>query len=610
MKRASWVVAFAVTILGVPTHAKNPAAEFDVREFTCPIGGKSFRQDVGYPGFPLITLPDGSWLGDTEIGAQIPVCPDNGLVMIPELKASEDSGSNSLSYTDYTAEERAQLPGLIANTDYIALKADGPYAQAWWLATKLNRPAEDRFFMLQRSTWATRDPAKRKKLVARFASEGPAIIAAFDGDRAKRHISSLYIVNAFRELGEFDAALMLLDRLDAEAIAGPVPSQSGGELWSPDDAASMRLAIAQKDDGRFAAELLPKRVFQDICEGRMAAFYGPTTSATRAACDIRSEREMLEAADEQRAIALRGDDKALAARCAAQPATGQDRAVELACEYRQRDLDDQAGERMITDGPSLAAACNSTAPTARNGPLRSACTTFDVATGMALGTQLADDAGAFALFCPGERTAEVPDRSEIATSACEVAVRLLDERQEAALVADPSRLDTLCADKDDQGYVRSRRDIDYGTLLGACSTLQSNRQAAKVEQLATVPTEFDVHCGRFSRTNVAGNDVADLSNEQEQCRDAWRLRENRRVRAEAEARGLACFHDVIYSPTRPRCVSKSAYAAEMAKGSSPLQSKWDENSSLMQAARAQATHIIVEAKAQRTYPKRHKGDLR
>ena len=64
--------------------AKPSGEKFDVRHFTCPLGGKAFDQDVGYFAFPLVTLPDGSWLGDNMIDAQIPVCPDNGLVLLPD----------------------------------------------------------------------------------------------------------------------------------------------------------------------------------------------------------------------------------------------------------------------------------------------------------------------------------------------------------------------------------------------------------------------------------------------------------------------------------------------------------------------------------------------
>ena len=68
-----------------PLAAQDDTQPTDLREFTCPVGGARFTHNVGYSAFPLITLPDGSWLGDTQIGVQIPVCPDNGLVLLPDV---------------------------------------------------------------------------------------------------------------------------------------------------------------------------------------------------------------------------------------------------------------------------------------------------------------------------------------------------------------------------------------------------------------------------------------------------------------------------------------------------------------------------------------------
>ncbi|MFM2409562.1 MAG: hypothetical protein RL481_390, partial [Pseudomonadota bacterium] len=246
--------------------SKPSAHSFDVRSFTCPIGGKVFEQEVGYSAFPLITLPDGSWLGDTEIGVQIPVCPDNGLVLIPDLLKSAEEDDDRMAYAEYSPSERERLPALIADPAYIALKEDGRYAQAWWLATQLGRPAEDRFFMLQRSTWATRDPAKRKRLVKRLAEEGPAIVASLRGQGSIKSFYLIYVVNALREIGRFDDALTMLDQLEAKG--DPIPGQPDPDsIYGAGDAVGpMRMAIEQKDDGRFPAELLHAKMVNDICD--------------------------------------------------------------------------------------------------------------------------------------------------------------------------------------------------------------------------------------------------------------------------------------------------------------------------------------------------------
>ena len=74
---------------------------FDKREFTCPVGGAKFSQDVGYSTYPLVTFPDGSYPGDEATDAEIPVCPGNGLVLIPAFEKMGEPGNERISYADY-----------------------------------------------------------------------------------------------------------------------------------------------------------------------------------------------------------------------------------------------------------------------------------------------------------------------------------------------------------------------------------------------------------------------------------------------------------------------------------------------------------------------------
>lgn len=204
----------AVLTMSAPARAEAPA-KFDVRHFICPLGGKPFDQDVGYSSFPLITLPDGSWLGDLLIDAQIPVCPDNGLVILPDYEALRQGHANRMPYHAYTPAERARLSALIADPAYVALKGDGRHAQAYWLATQLGSPAFDRFELLQRATWAARPATLRLRLVERLAADGPGLIDAAGVSESEKRFHRLYIVNALRELGRFDDALALLEKVSA-----------------------------------------------------------------------------------------------------------------------------------------------------------------------------------------------------------------------------------------------------------------------------------------------------------------------------------------------------------------------------------------------------------
>lgn len=270
------------------------AQPFDKREFTCPIGGAKFTQDVGYSAFPLVTLPDGSWMGDDQIGVQVPVCPDNGLVLLPDLAASAKM-SGQLAYAGYSVAERERLPALIADAEYRALAADGRYAQAAWLAEKLGQPGDVRFFTLQRATWATRDAALRRKLVERFVAQAPAAIDAASNPDTTKRFWRMYVVNGLRELGRFGEASALLDTIEASDPPVPGPEDPDSIFGPEAIAPAMRRAIAQKDDGRYPAELLHRKVLADVCDEKMPLLFGPTGPATKAACKIRREREAREA---------------------------------------------------------------------------------------------------------------------------------------------------------------------------------------------------------------------------------------------------------------------------------------------------------------------------
>ncbi|MEE1878018.1 hypothetical protein [Altererythrobacter litoralis] len=578
-----------------PAAAQEDGTSLDVREFTCPLGGASFNQDVGYYAFPLLTMPDGSWLGDYETGVQIPVCPNNGLVLLPDLTPAEDEdadGNQPMRYLAYSAPELAALPALIADPEYHALKSDGGYAQAWWIADKLGHSPLSRFMLLQRSTWATRDPALRKKLVARFADHAPALVAQFPQEDMRKHYSQLLIVNALRELGRFDEALVYLDAIDFEAAAyEPI----GSILLYGE---KLRLAIAQRDDGRFAAETLPGRMVGEICGGGMAVVYGPTSPATKASCKIRRDREEQEERDRKAAYELRDDIPALTRKCADVPPPQRGGALILACDLLQDDLERIAANELTKDGRALAAKCDASDEESRDEAMRQACFNYASAIKRALGEQLPDDPEAFALFCGEEATGGGADEDFWLPSACVRAEISLEHRKVERLLADPATLAGLCAREEEV----SKNDVRLDAILSrTCLSYELDQERAAIANLASDVAAFDCACGKFRKTNSAGNEVYGLSEAQTECRNAWRLRENDKARAAAEAKGLKCFNDASYSPDRPRCVSPEKYALEMAPavddGPDPFDlSYFNEGSSLMEVAHLRAAAIIAEAK--------------
>lgn len=269
---AAALVTLAVATT-IPANAKEEEpdipAELDVRGFVCPVGGEAFKQEVGYFSLPLYILPDGSWLGDFQINTQIPVCPENGLVLLPDL--GPESADGQLTYESYSDAERLQLPALIADPEYRALGADGAYSQAAWLAEQLHRSPALQLFLLQRATWGTISPEARRRTLERFAKAAPTQIELLrntgsDGSR-RAALWQTYLANAFRELGQMDEANELIDLIEAELpeleLVVDQSSLFGGRRF----AEPLRAAVAARDTDRFPVNLLPEPLQRDVCNG-------------------------------------------------------------------------------------------------------------------------------------------------------------------------------------------------------------------------------------------------------------------------------------------------------------------------------------------------------
>jgi hypothetical protein len=604
-RRAATVLALLVAAALSTRAAAAPAsASIDRRHFVCPVGGASFDQDVGYSAFPLVTLPDGSWLGDSLIDVQIPSCPDNGLVILPDYDAIARAGDDAMAYHGYTPDEIARLPALIADPAYVSLKAEGRHAQAYWLATRLGRPARDRFTLLQRATWTAIDPALRRRLVERLAADGPALIDAADLPAPKKRFMRHYLINALRELGRFGEALALLEAVEAGDPAAMGPEGSEDRFAAADFATRMRLAIAEKDDGRFPAELLDGRMLSEICDATLYPPYNQRTPAAEAACATRRAREARAWGETDAAITeslkLSEDPDALAARCAATNRKGGTGEA-MACQSLQDRKDEKAAAALVRDSPALAAACEARPDDGRKGPLFYACNSFEQALESALGEALAADDVAWAILCPGGSEAYLEDRDSHVSAGCDIAGRTRKDREAEALLADPGKLDAGCAN--------TPRDDMAILLFSACLERDSRKRTARIEHLAGDETAFSQACGRFGQAILKSPGSG--GEEEEICRNAYNLRENSKARAEAEAKGLACWEDVIYSPDRPRCVPRAEYEAERARNLAENQfdDRFEEGSSLTSAARVRAAAIVAKARTDRTYPKRRPGDL-
>jgi len=597
------ILLLLIAAAPIAPSAARDAEPIDRRDFTCPLGGQRFTQEVGYSAFALITLPDGSWLGDPLMDVQIPRCPENGLVILPDFAAMQANASDRMIYGVYDAAERARLPALVADPAYRALAPDNRYAQAYWLATQLGRPASLRFHLLQRSSWATTDPALRQRRVAAFAADAPALVEAMDDPPAAKRANLLYVVNALRELGRFDAALALLDRIEAD---GPVPGvASPDEMFAPESAGpAMRAVIVAGDDDRYPVELLDRRMANDKCSGAVQyPPYDQRTTKTEAACARRKASADAEEAAFGEAMRI-GEDPAERDRlCAATPEDRRSAGLAQACDFAKSDRDEAEGRALAMQGQGTAARCEATPENERDGPLRFACVSYDILVESRLGRMLAADEDAYAILCGGDGEHDYPDRDARVGLACQSASRDRTDRAVEKLLEDGAALDARCASVGDD-------ETDVALYI-ACSNREKARQGARIEKLATDDAAYRRECARFG--DKARDLLAGDASETEIVCDHARYRRNH---PQDTGKGWTVYAplDTIdveeADPATNAAVAAAGEAAEAARAALvEMNPALRDGSGLDVAAHAAATSIIATAKAEKTYPRRPEGQL-
>ncbi len=600
LRVAALLLFFATT---APLAAQDGEAAADRRSFTCPLGGERFTQEVGYPSFPLITLPDGSWLGDPAMDVQIPVCPGNGLVILPDYAAMGEQ--DAMAYGAYDAAELARLPALIADPAYRALAADNRHAQAWWLATQLGRPASLRFHLLQRSTWATVDPDLRRRRVAAFAADAPALIAAMDEPAAAKQAALFHVVNALRELGRFDEALAWLDTIEAD---GPVAG-----LTVPDDlldAAArgepMRAVIAARDDDRYPVELLDRRLANDKCSGALQyPPYDQRTPKTEAACARRQATQAAAEATEAETLALLDDPARLDPLCTATPDGKRRAALAGACDARQSERDRIAGAALAMKGAALAPQCEATPEDRRKGALFHACLSYDIAVESALGAMLAADDAAYQILCDGDGGREIMERDRHVSAACYTAHDARQDAAVAALEADPHALAARCTG--------TPEDTRGAALEIACNRRDHDAMTARIALLARDDGEYRRQCARFG--GKPRDLFADDAGDDEIACDQARYRRAGPDEAPPDgevidvADGEAVTAGALEAARAAAAVAGLEQPGQAAIAEMDSMAYFDEGSELRVAATAAAATIVARAKSEGTYPRRQPGDL-
>jgi hypothetical protein len=174
---------------------------------------------------------------------------------------------------------------LIVHPDYIALKADGAYAQAAWLARQLDRPATMQLELLRRAAWGTTNPETRRRTLSTFVDFLPDLVEQFPKGTAEEEMTYIQWqqANALRELGRFEEASAVL-----EMIAAKEPEMY---IFDPDSmfptgslVIELQTAIAHKEMDRFPVNLLPERLRREVCSGQPLMPDMNISARTLAAC--------------------------------------------------------------------------------------------------------------------------------------------------------------------------------------------------------------------------------------------------------------------------------------------------------------------------------------
>lgn len=269
------VLAAALAALAFPGAGALAAPPVPARTMTCPIGGAGFQFQPVAPPVVAGERPDGRPVGGIKFPLALPECPDNGLVL----------------YKEYDAGEVAKLEPLVASEAYRALRKDGTqYYRAYWLMREMGLPPERYLWALLQASWEADGRPDLRKLYLEELVEATAKVPSRPGDLTWIGMEGRAI-NALRELGRFEEALVRLDAVPLAGLDAPAPT---GAAATPQALASarsrrgwrtfftaIRPVIERRDPSTEPLDLLPRTV----AAGRCLDEAGKLDSAGRGFCE-------------------------------------------------------------------------------------------------------------------------------------------------------------------------------------------------------------------------------------------------------------------------------------------------------------------------------------
>lgn len=250
-----FAIALALSGGAIPASAGSPI-EVKIK---CPVGGKRFTHIETAALTTWGERPDGKPYGSWTFPMPIPECPDNSLVM----------------YRDFEKHEIPALTALVQSSDYRALRAETTYYRAAWLAERMDRDKPRApIWLLLRATWQVDEtPALKARYQREFAARAAAV--AVDATDVDSLILHYRLANAYRELGDFTAALGVLDAFpfaaldvtmpEGEDATGQAEDDAGARLYLREQIPALRQTIATGDSSAEPIALLPENVAAWLC---------------------------------------------------------------------------------------------------------------------------------------------------------------------------------------------------------------------------------------------------------------------------------------------------------------------------------------------------------
>lgn len=213
----------------IATASPAAATTWFEEKFTCPIGGEKFTARVVGSNTTFGSRPDGKSYSPLPI-YPITECPKNGLLLFDEK---------------FSPADLAILEPAIASAEYQAMRAaETPRYRVWWLMKKLGRDPYATAWQLMQASWESDGNFDRK---VRYQAAYIAAATALKPDPAKLPVWGIYqarAANALRELGHFDKALELIDRIDKPEY---LPAEADNAKYARQYLNNLRVLIGEKN---------------------------------------------------------------------------------------------------------------------------------------------------------------------------------------------------------------------------------------------------------------------------------------------------------------------------------------------------------------------------